>query len=58
MSFTDGLIFAAVFVVAWFLFPLTRSVSDNFRTAPIMYFGFRIAFSVIIAYLVHYLLIE
>ncbi len=58
MSFIDGLIFAGVFIVAWFLFPLTRSVSDNFRTAPIMYFGFRIVFSVIVAYGVHYFFIE
>ena len=58
MSFTDGLIFAAVFIVAWFLFPLTRSLSDNFRTAPIMYFGFRIVFSGIVAYLVQYFFID
>ena len=58
MSFIDGLIFAVIFIVAWFLFPLTRSISDNFRTSPIMYFGFRTVFSAVAAFLVNYFFIE
>jgi hypothetical protein len=58
MTFIDGLIFAAIFIVAWFLFPLTRSVSNNFRTSPIMYFGFRVVFSAVSAYLVNYFFVE
>ena len=40
------------FIACWLIFPLTRSVSDNFRTSPIMYFIFRVTFSVGVPYFV------
>lgn len=58
MGFMDGLIFAGIFIVAWFIFPLTRSVSTNFRTSPIMFGAFRVVFSALSAYLVMYFFIE
>ena len=58
MGIIDGLILAGLFIVAWFVFPLTRSISDNFRTSPIMYFGFRIAFAALASYSVKYFFID
>ena len=40
------------FIACWLIFPLTRSVSDNFQTSPIMYFIFRVAFSLGIPFVV------
>jgi hypothetical protein len=48
----DLILIAVGFIVCWLIFPLTRSVSDNFHTSPIMYFIFRAMFSVGIPYVV------
>jgi hypothetical protein len=58
MGIIDGLIFAGIFIVAWFIFPLTRSVSTNFRTSPIMFGVFRVVFSALAAYSVMYFFID
>lgn len=46
----DLILIAVGFIVCWLIFPLTRSISDNFHTSPIMYFIFRAMFSVGIPY--------
>lgn len=48
----DLILIAVGFIVCWLFFPLTRSISDNFRTSPIMYFILRVIFSVGIPYVV------
>ncbi len=48
----DVILIIIGFIACWLLFPLTRSVSDNFQTSPIMYFIFRFMFSVSIPYVV------
>ena len=48
----DLILIAVGFIVCWLIFPLTRSISDNFHTSPIMYFIFRAMFSVGVPYVV------
>ena len=48
----DLVLIAVGFIVCWLTFPLTRSVSANFHTSPIMYFILRVMFSVGIPYFV------
>ena len=48
----DMIMIAVGFIICWLIFPLTRSISDNFHTSPIMYFIFRAMFSVGIPYVV------
>ncbi len=48
----DILLIAVGFIVCWLIFPLTRSISDNFHTSPIMYFFLRVSFAVGIPYVV------
>ena len=49
---TDVILIVIGFIACWLIFPLTRSISDNFRTSPIMYFILRVTFSVGIPYVV------
>jgi hypothetical protein len=48
----DLILIATGFIVCWLIFPLTRSISDNFHTSPIMYLILRAMFSVSIPYVV------
>ena len=48
----DLILIAAGFIVCWLIFPLTRSISDNFHTSPIMYFILRAMFAVGTPYVV------
>jgi hypothetical protein len=48
----DLIMIAAGFIICWLIFPLTRSISDNFHTSPIMYLILRLMFSVGIPYVV------
>ena len=48
----DVVLIVIGFIACWLIFPLTRSISDNFRTSPIMYFIFRVTFSLGISYVV------
>ena len=48
----DLVLIAFGFIICWLIFPLTRSISDNFHTSPIMYFIFRAIFSIGIPYVV------
>jgi hypothetical protein len=48
----DVILIVIGFIACWLIFPLTRSVSDNFQTSPIMYFIFRVTFSLGVPYVV------
>ena len=48
----DLILIAVGFIVCWLIFPLTRSISDNFHTSPIMYFILRAMVSVGIPYVI------